>query len=66
MNRPVGDIPVEPRAGEEEPPDGAIERPRVLLVDDDERNLLAVRDACSRILARSFSRARARKRFATC
>jgi PAS domain S-box-containing protein len=41
MNRPVGDIPA--RAGEPEaldaPPE---ERARVLLVDDDERNLLAV------------------------
>jgi PAS domain S-box-containing protein len=43
MNRPVGDIPVQPRAEEPELSE-ALEavRPRVLLVDDDERNLLAV------------------------
>jgi PAS domain S-box-containing protein len=42
VNRPVGDIPVQALI---EPDPAAIpetERPRVLLVDDDERNLLAV------------------------
>jgi PAS domain S-box-containing protein len=38
MNRPVGEIPVESRSGAEAP----VDRPRVLLVDDDERNLLAM------------------------
>src|SRR3712207_960884 len=43
MNRPVGEIPVKPPRTEAEVPDtSATERPRVLLVDDDERNLLAV------------------------
>ena len=42
MNRPVGDIPVQARV-EPAPEDAPeAERPRVLLVDDDERNLLAV------------------------
>ncbi len=42
MNRPVGDIP-SPAADEPEASDAASEdRARVLLVDDDERNLLAV------------------------
>ena len=41
MNRPAGEIPVEPRSGPAA--DGAPEQqPRVLLVDDDERNLLAM------------------------
>ncbi|HYX47361.1 MAG TPA: response regulator, partial [Sphingomicrobium sp.] len=39
MNRPVGEIPVEARSGQGS---AAEERPRVLLVDDDERNLLAM------------------------
>ena len=44
MNRPVRNIPVAPTSGDQEHPleDEAIERARVLLVDDDERNLLAV------------------------
>ena len=42
MNRPVGDIP-SPAANEPGASDAASEdRARVLLVDDDERNLLAV------------------------
>ena len=42
MNRPVGEIPVQANF-EPEPLDiSEEERPRVLLVDDDERNLLAV------------------------
>ena len=42
MSAPVGEIPLQPRSEpfEDEPP--RLERPRVLLVDDDERNLLAV------------------------
>src|SRR5438309_565847 len=43
MNRPVGDIPVPIRTDEGQlPPLPDIEAARVLLVDDDERNLLAV------------------------
>ncbi len=41
MNRLVGDIPVQPHL-EGETPEVRTDRPRVLLVDDDERNLLAV------------------------
>src|SRR3954447_3804040 len=58
MNRPVGEIPVALRPKVEQP--AAIpeaERPRVLLVDDDERNLLAVatvlEDLGEVVLARS-------------
>src|SRR6478672_10115610 len=42
MGAPVGEMPLQP-LGEAELADApALERPRVLLVDDDERNLLAV------------------------
>jgi PAS domain S-box-containing protein len=43
MNRPVGEIPVQPVAEPVQVPEVAVpDRPRVLLVDDDQRNLLAV------------------------
>jgi PAS domain S-box-containing protein len=42
MGAPVGEIPVPRRVEPELPDEPEIERPRVLLVDDDERNLLAV------------------------
>src|SRR6478672_147550 len=42
MGAPVGEMPLQP-LGEAELADApALERPRVLLVDDDERNLLAI------------------------
>ena len=60
MNGPVGEIPVVLRAAEEEEQaiaDPETERARVLLVDDDERNLLAVatvlEDLGEVVLARS-------------
>src|SRR5436190_9641888 len=57
MNRVVGDIPIEHFADEDIPPASEVERPRVLLVDDDERNLLAVatvlEDLGEVVLARS-------------
>ena len=57
MNRVVGDISIEPRAAKDAPPASEIQRPRVLLVDDDERNLLAVatvlEDLGEVVLARS-------------
>jgi PAS domain S-box-containing protein len=59
MNRPAGEIPVALRAGNEpeSPPETASDRARVLLVDDDERNLLAVatvlEDLGDVVLARS-------------
>jgi CheY-like chemotaxis protein len=42
MNGPVGAIPVQLRTGPDVVDVPEVERPRVLLVDDDERNLLAV------------------------
>jgi PAS domain S-box-containing protein len=42
MNRIVGDIPIEPFADAAAAPVPQEDRPRVLLVDDDERNLLAI------------------------
>src|SRR6059058_2018753 len=62
MNRPVGDIPVPIRLVEDQPvAEEQAERARVLLVDDDERNLLAVatvlEDLCEVVLARSGEQA---------
>lgn len=42
MGIPVGDMPAQPRGEVDLPEQLVEERPRVLLVDDDERNLLAV------------------------
>jgi len=42
MNGPVGEVPIAPAPELEVTPVDAAERARVLLVDDDERNLLAV------------------------
>ena len=57
MNRPVGEIPVALRAEESLTASPPPERPRVLLVDDDDRNLLAVatilEDLGDVVLARS-------------
>ena len=58
MNRVVGDIPIEPFASAHDPAaEPESERPRVLLVDDDERNLLAIatvlEDLGEVVLARS-------------
>src|SRR5881628_1361110 len=57
MNRPVGELPIAHSAEGEQASEDAAERPRVLLVDDDERNLLAVRsildDLGEVVLARS-------------
>jgi PAS domain S-box-containing protein len=58
MNRPVNEIPAIPRPEEEKPPAaGAPDGARVLLVDDDERNLLALQtvleDLGEVVLARS-------------
>jgi PAS domain S-box-containing protein len=43
MNRPPGDMPAQALAGADALDMVDVEQPRVLLVDDDERNLLAVR-----------------------
>jgi PAS domain S-box-containing protein len=59
MNGPVGEIPMALRTAQEEPPiiQQDAERARVLLVDDDERNLLAIatvlEDLGEVVLARS-------------
>src|SRR4051794_14088196 len=57
MNGPVGEIPVARRADEEPVTASQADRARVLLVDDDERNLLAVatvlEDLGEVVLARS-------------
>lgn len=59
MNRPVGEIPVTLRTAQHEHPllEQEAERARVLLVDDDERNLLAIatvlEDLGEVVLARS-------------
>src|SRR5206468_3869959 len=58
MNGPVGDIPLTVRVDKKQlTPQPEAERPRVLLVDDDERNLLAVatvlEDLGEVVLARS-------------
>jgi PAS domain S-box-containing protein len=43
MNGPLGEIPVQALAQADVPEIPEVERPRVLLVDDDDRNLLAVK-----------------------
>ena len=57
MNRAIGDIPIEPFGDTSPIPVPADDRPRVLLVDDDERNLLAIatvlEDLGEVVLARS-------------
>jgi len=57
VNGPVGEIPIARERGDKMASPGKIERARVLLVDDDERNLLAVatvlEDLGDVVLARS-------------
>src|SRR4051794_8592093 len=57
MNRPVGELPIAHSAEGEQAAELGIDRARVLLVDDDERNLLAVatvlEDLGEVVLARS-------------
>ena len=57
MNLPVGEIPVQSHSSQGSGDATGVERPRVLLVDDDERNLLAVatvlEDLGEVVLARS-------------
>ncbi|MFL6752971.1 MAG: response regulator [Sphingomicrobium sp.] len=42
MKSSAGEIPIRPRAGADAPEEAGVARARVLLVDDDERNLLAM------------------------
>jgi PleD family two-component response regulator len=57
MSRPLASAVARHRPLDDRPPGAEVERPRVLLVDDDERNLLAVatvlEDLGEVVLARS-------------